>query len=313
MKSRTTFILPVLLLLVVGTPMRSAEPESGQEASKNAAVKPEPQIAKWISQLDNDKYTVREQATQALTKAGSKAIPAVLKAMRSKQAEIRKRALGILLALSVSDDEATANAVRRAAEAILQSQDPLRVAQAWRILEASNAHRNRLAKQIFRKLGAEYVTSESNDNAVTSIDFIGKPVTDEHMVYLKLLTKLNQVKLGNTKVTDAGLKHLKGLTKLQSLNLWGTNVTDAGLEHLKGMTMLKSLNLSDTDVTGLEHLKGLTNLKTLYLDYTKVTDAGLENLKGLKSLRSLGLTNTNVTDEGVKKLQKALPDCRISR
>jgi hypothetical protein len=37
----------------------------------------------------------------------------------------------------------------------------------------------------------------------------------------------------------------------------------------------------------------------------------LEHLKGLTKLKWLSVCDTNVTDEGVEKLQKALPDCEI--
>jgi hypothetical protein len=46
---------------------------------------------------------------------------------------------------------------------------------------------------------------------------------------------------------------------------------------------------------------------------TRVTDSDLVQLKGLTQLRALHLTSTNVTDEGVKKLQQALPNCKITR
>ena len=46
---------------------------------------------------------------------------------------------------------------------------------------------------------------------------------------------------------------------------------------------------------------------------TSVTDAGLEHLKGLTKLKELDLESTNVTDAGVKKLQQALPNCKIHR
>jgi len=55
----------------------------------------------------------------------------------------------------------------------------------------------------------------------------------------------------------------------------------------------------------------LKSLQVLNLLRTGVTDAGLEHLQGLTGLDELGLRDTNVTDEGVKKLQQALPNCRI--
>lgn len=51
----------------------------------------------------------------------------------------------------------------------------------------------------------------------------------------------------------------------------------------------------------------------LHLTGTQVTDAGLKELAGLKSLHTLTLNSTQVTDAGVTELQKALPDCRITR
>ena len=47
------------------------------------------------------------------------------------------------------------------------------------------------------------------------------------------------------------------------------------------------------------------------LNGTEVTDAGLVHLKGLTQLQTLGLSFTKVIDEGIKKLQEALPNCKI--
>ena len=147
------------------------------------------------------------------------------------------------------------------------------------------------------------------------LDLNGTKVTDAGLEYLTGMIQLRELELNETKVTDAGLKHLTGLTHLQQLGLNGTKVTDAGLEHLKGLTHLLALRLDGTKITdaGLEHLEGLTQLGELYLTSTKVTDAGLEHLKGLAQLKILQLAGTPVTDEGVKKLQQALPNCKISR
>ncbi len=57
----------------------------------------------------------------------------------------------------------------------------------------------------------------------------------------------------------------------------------------------------------------MTRLEILNLASAKVTDAGLEHLKGLTQLNWLGLHGTRVTEAGVKKLQRALPNCEIDR
>jgi hypothetical protein len=88
---------------------------------------------------------------------------------------------------------------------------------------------------------------------------------------------------------DATLEDLRGFSQLQELSLPGTSVTDAGLKHLKGLNQLRRLDLCSTHVT----------------------DSGLTNLKGLSQLQELYLDRTQVTDAGVKKLQQALPNCKI--
>jgi hypothetical protein len=74
------------------------------------------------------------------------------------------------------------------------------------------------------------------------------------------------------------------------------------------------LNLSRSKITdaGLLHLKGLPNLQTLSLP-KQITDAGLVHLRGLTNLQVLDVKNTQATDAGIAELQKALPNCKISK
>ena len=43
----------------------------------------------------------------------------------------------------------------------------------------------------------------------------------------------------------------------------------------------------------------------------RVTDAGLEHLEGMTTLKKISVHETPVTDAGEKKLQQALPHCKI--
>ncbi|MCE9553694.1 MAG: hypothetical protein K8T91_10030 [Planctomycetes bacterium] len=92
------------------------------------------------------------------------------------------------------------------------------------------------------------------------------------------------------------------------------DINDDSLQHVKALQTLHVLNLGRSFVTdaGLEHLKGLTELQSLVLDTTHVTDAGLEHLKELKAMQYLSLQKTKVNDAGVARLQKALPNCKIT-
>ena len=75
--------------------------------------------------------------------------------------------------------------------------------------------------------------------------------------------------------------------------------------------MLNGIPVTDA---GLHNLRGLTQLQSLGLDDTRVTDAGLEDLKGLKSPHECcGSRGPTGHRAGVKKLQQALPRCKILR
>ena len=51
----------------------------------------------------------------------------------------------------------------------------------------------------------------------------------------------------------------------------------------------------------------------LNLNGTDITDVGLVHLKRLTRLKRLFIADTHVTDEGVRRLQEALPKCQIKR
>jgi len=64
----------------------------------------------------------------------------------------------------------------------------------------------------------------------------------------------------------------------------------------------------------LRDLAALKNLTTLsLLGSTTVTDASVKELATLKNLTELILSSTQVTAAGVKELQKALPNCTITK
>ena len=121
------------------------------------------------------------------------------------------------------------------------------------------------------------------------------------------------VSFKGTLIGDSELAHLEALTDLEILFLDRTQITDDGLACLPQLPKLHGLHLADTHVTdsGLKHLHRFADLLQLSLDGCRVSDTGLEHLRGLANLELLNLTYTDVTPEGVKKLQKALPNCKI--
>jgi len=241
------------------------------------------QIQQWIKQLGDGNYKVREQATGNLIKAGKVAIDAVNMASKSKDAEVKKRALRII-------------------------KHPEKVAEK----KAIEARRNALA--FFKKLGEDVVMLDetSPGKPVIELDLQFTQVTKAGgLVHLNEQVRLKEVELTGTIIYDVSKPYLTGIPKGGPWLRIG--ITDTGLVRVKVFSQLQKLNLGESKITdaGLVHLKGLTKLRELHLDFTKVTDAGLAHLKGLPSLRILWVQGTNLTLTKVEKIEKELPNCKI--
>jgi hypothetical protein len=92
------------------------------------------------------------------------------------------------------------------------------------------------------------------------------------------------------------------------------STTDADLGELCEVRGLTFLSLIATNVTdkGLRTVTGLRGLSRLDLRGTVVTDEGLRHLQAMRNLDTVDLRKCpNITDEGIARLQKALPKCRI--
>jgi hypothetical protein len=81
----------VLLTCLVFLSSASRAPAQGTTAPKAAAV-PGPEIDKLIEQLGSDQFEAREEASRKLLALGEAALPALEKARRAADAEVRRRA-----------------------------------------------------------------------------------------------------------------------------------------------------------------------------------------------------------------------------
>jgi hypothetical protein len=81
--------LAVLVAVVLGTiPLTAADP---------------PSIDKLVEQLGSPSFPVRERATKALRERGPEALPALRKALQSKDEEVRKRVEGLIPPLEIEE------------------------------------------------------------------------------------------------------------------------------------------------------------------------------------------------------------------
>src|SRR5947208_4551669 len=80
--------LAVLAALLAGLPLVAADP---------------PSIDKLVEQLGSPSFPTRERATKALRDRGPEALPALRKALESKDEEVRKRAEGLIPPLEIEE------------------------------------------------------------------------------------------------------------------------------------------------------------------------------------------------------------------
>jgi hypothetical protein len=91
----------------------AADPKAAMTFLRNQ-FRPVPgdEIAAHIANLDNEDYTEREKATEALKAIGEDAKPALRAALASTSAEVRDRAARLLRTITTSPAKQTANAIR---------------------------------------------------------------------------------------------------------------------------------------------------------------------------------------------------------
>jgi hypothetical protein len=79
---------------------------SGAHKNKVAdgAAPAKPAIDQLISQLGSERFTDREQATRELSQLGKNALPALKEAVKSSDAEVRRRAKGLVELILRSSD-----------------------------------------------------------------------------------------------------------------------------------------------------------------------------------------------------------------
>jgi len=113
---------------------------------------------------------------------------------------------------------------------------------------------------------------------------------------------LDNMGLGNNVIDE-----ILQLYALDNLSLVGNNISDISrLSHLGGLV---TLNLSNNLISDISSLAQLTGLRTLYLDNNQIYD--LTPLYSLVNLTTLSIKGIDLTEEQLKNLAAALPNCAI--
>ena len=145
------------------------------------------------------------------------------------------------------------------------------------------------------------------------------PLRDDQLPAVERLPELRNLILEGTQLGNTNLQRIARLRGLTFLNLSETNVNDEGMKVVAQMRQLKSLWVAPaegpltntvTDV-GVSRLTPLTNLASLAVGGKGITDASLPVFEQFPKLDTLFLFDTAITADGIARLRKARPKCRI--
>jgi Leucine-rich repeat (LRR) protein len=115
----------------------------------------------------------------------------------------------------------------------------------WPSWQQRNAatHIRELNGAVGYEWGARYVRGEEPESPsfvqvllgvrVESVYFPDGNVTDADLSYLSVFSELEYLDLNDTAISDDGLVHLANLKKLEELYLYRTKVTNAGVQKLQ--------------------------------------------------------------------------------
>ncbi|MGD9127809.1 MAG: hypothetical protein PVH19_10580 [Planctomycetia bacterium] len=159
----------------------------------------------------------------------------------------------------------------------------------------------------------------ANHATLEEVDLPRLNISDDCLTYLATIPNLRFLGLRRAFISGDGLETLAegpAGKSIEKLNLSETDLDAEGVAVLAEFPNLKWVNLSHNNSVGDEAIAELSKLKgleCLVLSNADVSDEGLESLAELTNLKELHVDSTRVSDEGVKKLQEKLPNCKIKK
>jgi len=145
----------------------------------------------------------------------------------------------------------------------------------------------------------------------------GTGLRNDDLPLLQNLVSLRSLTIKeNPEVTDDGTHHLLALKELRHIEFSQVGIGDSTCAKLKTLPELTSLWIRHTRLSdvGIASLCELPKLKELWISGSAAaTDAGLEAFAKCQTLEGLVIDQCpKLTVAGVRKLQMALPNCKIT-
>ncbi len=256
------------------------------------------QITKWIAQLNDNRFDQREEATDALIKAGPRAIPKLGTSIEGQDLEVVRRVIGILKKVVVSGEVENEQLARVALETIASSDHLVARRRAAATLLTLNQLRQKHAIARLKEQGAK-IERKPNATLMNHLDPFG----------ISLVVDIDEDWKGGYE----GIKDLQWLVDITVVRLSGKQITDDWLVPVGQMTRLNFLTLYRTQVTdaGLKNLETLPGLQSVFIMYSPITRKASETFLKHKNLRVLRLYGTSIKNSERDALKKSLAHLKL--
>ncbi len=236
MKLARSWCLIAMLTTVLANCRAFAEEQvASTELSKSKPAPSAEEISTWITQLNDNRYLIREEATRQLQEAGAAALAQLRATADGESPEAADRSVWIMRRLSTSKDS---QLKRRALENLAELKKRPQVAGAAKA--ALDTLRHQEAVVAIEQLGGKYVESELMVQAggIVRTGRLGLDSRwhggDAGIVHLRNLNGMRLVRVVGTDISAAALKkELPECKSLQMVCLYGTKLTPEDAESLR--------------------------------------------------------------------------------
>lgn len=257
----------LLLMLLVGSICCVGWSQEFDATDVNSQGPDLTQIRRWISQLDAERFAVREAATQQLVEAGPVVIDLLSKELSTAGVEVTIRGLDILRELALQNNVEASRAeyaIRELAEDRITTASH----RAAEVLKSLLDTRTIRGEKALRQLGASFTSA---------------PLTTDEK---SLGSNVIFVTLGKAwKGNPSDLALLEWLAKYQGVHvtLHGKQFDDQWLQKLVNIPTVIGMQLNRASITddGIAMLVGMPQLRGLSIRYCQLTNASCQHLNSL--------------------------------
>lgn len=240
-------------------PMAVVSATDEDKPSQNDEAAPtETDIKQWISQLDNDKFLVRESATQKLTRARRGVIPLLTESVKSGSLEKAFRCIHVLRNFAIGEDVEIEKEATASLEAISENQNDRVAAYAAEVLKRIAPLKEERAIRMLSGLGVKFTSYTAQPIGFPgglmgpgiTIDANYQGTVDD-LYYLQHLQFVEDVQISHPKVTAEWFRQIAKMPNLRLMTIKDGPVTVAMLRELEPiLPKLQGLRLYYIDVDG---------------------------------------------------------------